>query len=214
MTTTNKPMIITCLLMLIHFTCSNGADTDVACLKAFKTSIQDPKNYLSSWDFNTNTTGFICRFIGIECWHPDENRVLNINLSDLGLVGMLPVGLAKCTSLTGLDLSGNRLLGYLPNNISKMLPFLTNLDLSSNNFSGQIPRDLANCSFLNILKLDNNRFSGRIPVELGRLSRLKEFNVANNSLYGQVPVFKSVNVSAESYAGNPGLCGGPLPRCR
>ncbi|KAJ0770491.1 putative non-specific serine/threonine protein kinase [Helianthus annuus] len=210
----NKPVIVTFILMVICFTLSNGANTDISCLKAFKDSMEDPENVFATWDFSNNITGNICRFMGVECWHPDEDRVLNINLSNTGLKGELPLGLASCTSMTGLDLSENRLFGNLPNNISEMLPYLTSLDLSSNNFSGQIPRNLANCSFLNVLKLANNRFSGQIPVELGMLVRIKEFNVANNSLYGQVPVFKNVNVSAAGYAGNPGLCGGPLPRCQ
>lgn len=213
MAPSNKPMIVTCVLMLLCIIFTNAIDTDIYCLKAFKDSMEDPENFLSSWNFSTTSQGFVCSFVGIECWHPDENRVLNINLADLGLKGELPVELANCTSLTGLDLSGNLLFGTLPTNISEILPFVTSLDLSSNNFSGQIPRDLANCSFLNVLKLNNNGFSGQIPVELGRLTRMREFNVANNSLYGQVPVFQNANISAESYAGNPGLCGGPLPRC-
>jgi hypothetical protein len=41
----------------------------------------DPNNYLSTtWNFNNNTEGFICRFMGLDCWHPDENRVLNLSI--------------------------------------------------------------------------------------------------------------------------------------
>nr|GFB26487.1 hypothetical protein [Tanacetum cinerariifolium] len=82
-----------------------------------------------------------------------------------------------------------------------------------NSNSNRIPGDLANCSFLNVVRLQNNAFSGQIPLNLGRLTRIREFNVANNSLSGPVPVFRNGNISAESYAGNSGLCGGPLPPC-
>ncbi|KAK9066018.1 hypothetical protein SSX86_015420 [Deinandra increscens subsp. villosa] len=209
----NIHMITTCILILTAIICSNAVQTDINCLKSFKASIQDPDNVLSNWDFNNSTEGFICKFTGIECWHPDESKVLNIKLADMGLRGTLPPGLENCTSMTGLDLSSNHLSGPLPTNITKVLALVTTLDLSSNNFSGQIPANLANCSYLNILKLDNNRFSGQIPLELGGLNRLKDFSVVNNLLSGPVPTFQNGSISADSYAGNPGLCGGPLPAC-
>ncbi|KAJ0765471.1 putative protein kinase RLK-Pelle-LRR-Xa family [Helianthus annuus] len=207
------PTITTCILILTVISLTNAVQTDINCLKSFKESIEDPDNLLSNWDFNNNTEGFICKFTGIECWHPDESKVLNIRLADMGLKGMLPPGLENCTSMTGLDLSNNHLFGSLPANITKVFGLLTTLDLSSNNFSGQIPASFVNCSYLNVIKLDNNRFSGQIPLELAGLDRIKEFSVVNNLLSGQVPVFRNESIGAESYAGNPGLCGGPLRPC-
>ncbi|KAK9940207.1 hypothetical protein M0R45_016878 [Rubus argutus] len=64
------------------------------------------------------TEGFICNFLGIECWHPHENKVLNIKLADLGLKGQFPRGVQNCTSLTGLDLSSNNLNGSLPDDVA------------------------------------------------------------------------------------------------
>ncbi|XP_051143789.1 probably inactive leucine-rich repeat receptor-like protein kinase At5g48380 [Andrographis paniculata] len=186
---------------------------DVECLRSIRHSLKDPSNYLASWDFSNGSNGFICKFVGIECWHPDENRVLNIQLSSMGLSGKFPTGVSKCRSMTGLDLSGNSLRGIIPSNISSIMPYIVSLDLSSNNFSGEIPRSLANCSFLNVVKLDNNQLSGHIPPEIGLLQRIKTFSVANNRLNGPVPHFVSSAIPAESYAGNPGLCGGPLPAC-
>ncbi|XP_071715762.1 probably inactive leucine-rich repeat receptor-like protein kinase At5g48380 [Rutidosis leptorrhynchoides] len=205
--------ITTCILILTCITITNAVQSDINCLKAFKDSVQDPENILSNWDFNNNTEGSICKFTGIECWHPDESKVLNIRLGSMGLKGPLPPALENCSSMTGLDLSGNSLTGPLPTNISKVLGLVTTLDLSSNGFTGQIPATFAGCSYLNVLKLDNNQFSGQIPLELGGLNRIKVFSVVNNQLSGQVPVFQNGSISAESYAGNPGLCGGPLKRC-
>ncbi|XP_022771588.1 probably inactive leucine-rich repeat receptor-like protein kinase At5g48380 [Durio zibethinus] len=202
------------LWLLLGRSLSYASLDDINCLKSIKDSLKDPFNYLSSsWDFNNNTEGFICRFMGVDCWHPDENRVLNIKLSDMELKGEFPAGIIKCKSLTGLDLSSNKLYGSIPSNISELLPFVTSLDLSSNNFSGDIPKGLANCSFLNILKLDHNKLTGQIPAELGLLSRMKTFSIANNLLRGPIPIFR-FSLSADSFANNPGLCGKPLDPCQ
>lgn len=185
-----------------------ATETDLYCLREIKRTLEDPYRYLnSSWDFNNKTEGFICKFAGIECWHPDENRVLNLKLGDMGLRGVFPRAIQNCTSLTGLDLSSNRLYGPIPDDISGIIEFVTSLDLSSNNFSGIIPLSLSNCSYLNVLKLDNNRLTGEIPLELGGLSRIKTFSVANNLLTGPVPQFSKVNITADSYANNLALCG-------
>ncbi|CAI9778642.1 unnamed protein product [Fraxinus pennsylvanica] len=205
--------ILFLLLERASFTYSSQSDVD--CLRAIKDSLEDPFNYLkSSWNFNDNTEGFICKFNGVECWKPDMSRVLNLKLGNMGLKGEFPLGVAGCSSLTGLDLSNNTIYGNIPRNISKLLVYVTSLDLSSNQLSGEIPVDLANCTFLNVLKLDNNQLSGQIPAQIGLLSRMKTFNVANNQLTGQVPQFINASIAAESYENNAGLCGNPLPPCR
>ncbi|KAK9944505.1 hypothetical protein M0R45_010069 [Rubus argutus] len=198
------------LWLLLNGSFSFAVESDINCLKSIKASLEDPSDILSfSWDFSNATEGFICSFLGIECWHPFENRVLNIKLADLGLKGQFPRGVANCTSLTGLDLSSNNLSGSIPVDVDHLIPYITSLDLSSNSFSGQIPTNISNCTFLNVLKLDHNKFSGQIPPQLGQLSRIKTFNVTNNRLSGPVPNFTSTNntIGPDSYANNPGLCG-------
>ncbi|KAH7518204.1 hypothetical protein FEM48_Zijuj09G0146800 [Ziziphus jujuba var. spinosa] len=208
-------LTVSLLWVLLSSSISSGVETDINCLKNIKASLEDPFGYLnSSWNFNNNTEGFICKFTGIECWHPDESKVLNIRLPDMGLKGPFPQALANCTSLTGLDLSNNKLYGSIPENISKIIQYVTSLDLSSNNFTGSIPVGLSNLSYLNDLILDHNRLSGSIPLELALLPRLKKFSVANNLLVGPVPNFgNKENNKAENYANNPGLCGGSLEPC-
>ncbi|PON46687.1 Tyrosine-protein kinase [Parasponia andersonii] len=206
-------------LVLLHFFIgsfcwSHATEDDVRCLKALKDSFEDPLGYLnSSWNFDHKIEGFICKFKGVECWRLDENKVLNIHLSNMGLKGNFPRGIKYCTSLTGLILSNNSLSGTIPSDIGRLLPFVTYLDLSNNDFSGEIPKGLANCTYLNVLKLDHNRLTGNMPEELRLLSRIKEFTVANNILSGQVPDFNTSDITSESYANNPQLCGGPLGPC-
>ncbi|XVF37471.1 hypothetical protein REPUB_Repub20aG0010900 [Reevesia pubescens] len=190
------------------------SEDDIRCLKSIKDSLDDPLDYLSSWNFNNNTAGFICHFRGVECWHDDSNEVLNVRLNGTGLKGQFPRGIENCRRLVGLDLSNNELSGPIPSNIPKLFTFGTALDLSYNRFSGDIPTQITNCSFLNKLKLDNNQLTGLIPQELALLSRLRDFNVSNNQLYGPVPNFTTLFLLDKSYyAGNPGLCGFPSKPC-
>ncbi|KAJ6390090.1 hypothetical protein OIU77_024331 [Salix suchowensis] len=210
-----KVVVVSCLWLLLGCSLSYGTETDIACLKSIKESLVDTRNYLnSSWNFENVTEGSICNFLGVECWHPSENRVVNIRLPDMGLKGRFPLGLANCTTITGIDLSSNELFGSIPQNIANITGYATLLDLSSNNFSGEIPSSLANCSFLNVLKLDHNQLTGQIPVQIGFLDRLKTFSVANNLLSGPIPSsFNSSIITEESFANNPGLCGKPLSPC-
>ncbi|TKY59397.1 inactive leucine-rich repeat receptor protein kinase [Spatholobus suberectus] len=198
--------------MLSVFMVGHGVDSDISCLRSIKDSLEDPFKYLSDWNFNNKTEGFICMFFGVQCWHPYENRVLNLKLSNMGLKGQFPRGLQNCSSLTGLDLSLNELTGPIPSDISTLLPFVTTLDLSWNKFSGEIPATLGNCTYLNNLKLDNNMLSGHIPQELGQLPKIKSISFANNHLSGPVPSFLRGSTHVD-YANNGELCGGPLPPC-
>ncbi|CAK7324986.1 unnamed protein product [Dovyalis caffra] len=207
-------MAITGEFVAAHFTITTGTETDIFCLKSIKDSVIDPYAYLdATWDFNNYTEGFICSFVGVECWHPDEDKVLNIRLADLRLKGQFPSGFENCTSLTSLNLSYNKFQGQIPSDICKRLPHITSLDLSFNNFSGEIPASMANCTYLNHLIINNNQLIGHIPPQIGQLNRIKFFNVSNNLLSGQVPNFVNATVSEDSYANNEGLCGGPLQKC-
>ena len=172
---------------------SNGTETDIYCLRSIKESLEDPyNNFKYSWNFSNKTEGFICKFVGIECWHPDENRVLNIKLENMGLKGHFPRKIENCTSITGLDLSGDELTGTIPSDISSLLWYVTSLDLSSNNFSGEIPQSIVNCTYLSVLRLDNYQLTGFIPPKINQLPRLRTFRAANNL----------------------GLCGAPLEPCK
>ncbi|KAK2979492.1 hypothetical protein RJ640_027601, partial [Escallonia rubra] len=207
------------LVFILQCTCcerTNGGSNDIRCLKSIKDSLEDPLNYLSSsWNFNNATEGYICKFTGVECWHPDENKVMNLRLSGMGLKGGFPRGLKMCSSLVGLDLSSNFLFGAIPSDISELIPFVPTLDLSPNKSAGEIPISIGKLRYLNVLKLENNRLEGHIPQEVGMLRRIKTFSVANNRLSGPVPTFSPhVTITAENYANNLGLCGYPLKRCK
>ncbi|XBI20792.1 hypothetical protein VPH35_062015 [Triticum aestivum] len=192
-----------------------GSEHDIQCLKSVQQSVIDPNGVLKpSWNFENATSGFICRFTGVECWQPDENRVLSLRLGNLGLEGSFPKGLQNCSSMTGLDLSNNNFSGQIPSDILQQVQQLTFLDLSYNSFSGSIPESMSNMTYLNLLNLEHNQLSGQIPPQFDLLTRLTTFNVAENLLSGPVPTSLQ-KFSASNFAGNQGLwlCGAPLDDC-
>ncbi|CAL9201555.1 unnamed protein product, partial [Musa hybrid cultivar] len=112
-----------------------------------------------------------------------------IDLSNNNLSGNIPEELGNLHGLRSLNLSRNYLIGQIPRSIDGMKQ-LEVLDLSRNNLSGEIPSGLATLNFLNQLNLSYNNLSGRIPTG------------------NQLQTFDDPSV----YAGNPNLCGPPLPK--
>ncbi|CAA7051977.1 unnamed protein product [Microthlaspi erraticum] len=204
-------IIITTVFLFYPRPATSADEDDIRCLRGVKTSLTDPQNALKSWNFANTTVGFLCNFVGVSCWNNQENRVINLELRDMGLSGRIPESLQFCGSLQKLDLSGNRLSGNIPPELCKWLPFLVSLDLSNNELNGEIPPDLASCKYANALILSNNRLSGQIPVQFSALGRLGKFSVSNNDLTGRIPsFFSSSNYSSDGFSGNKGLCGRPL----
>ncbi|KAM3334409.1 hypothetical protein ACQJBY_029058 [Aegilops geniculata] len=206
-------------LLLLFFLLSSsslcfGSKHDIQCLKSVQQSVIDTDGVLeSTWNFEHEIDGFICRFTGVECWHPDENRVLSLRLDNLGLEGPFPQGLQYFSSMTGLDLSNNSFSGAIPTDISRQLQQLISLDLSYNSFSGSIPQSMSNMIYLNLLNLQHNQLSGQIPPQLELLTRLTTCNVAENLLSGPVPRSLAVRFSPSNFDGNQGLCDSPLGEC-
>ncbi|KAG2301477.1 hypothetical protein Bca52824_030128 [Brassica carinata] len=207
------PIIIIIITFLLCFSPAMAADEDdIRCLRGIQSSLTDPRGVLRSWNFANTTLGFLCTFVGVSCWNNQENRVINLELRDMGLSGRIPESLKYCGSLQKLDLSTNRFSGNIPPELCSWLPFLVSLDLSNNDLNGEIPSSLAECRFVNSLVLSENRLSGQIPVQLSSLGRLATFSVSNNDLTGRIPSFfaSSPKYSSDDFKGNKGLCGRPL----
>lgn len=205
------------MLLLLLSCCLFGCyealvEDDVKCLQGLKAAFTDPSGKLNSWVFNNASVGFICHFVGVSCWNDRENRIYNLELRDMSLSGTIPKSIEYCISLQNLDLGGNQLSGPIPKDICSWLPYLVTMDFSGNKLSGPIPADLQKCTYLNGLILSDNQLSGTIPYELSSFSRLKKFSVANNQLTGTIPQFFD-HFDEADFAGNSGLCGGPLKKC-
>ncbi|CAI0393356.1 unnamed protein product, partial [Linum tenue] len=177
-----------------------------------------------------NNKSSVCSWVGIEC-DADQSSVHSLRLPGAGLVGPIPPQtLGRLSQLRVLSLRSNRLSGEIPSDFSNLtllrslylqnnafsggfpagvtpLARLTRLDLSSNNFTGPIPFAVNNWTRLTGLFLENNAFSGPLP---SISAKLVDFNASNNRLNGSIPR-NLQRFSAAAFAGNLGLCGGPLP---
>ncbi|KAI4338247.1 hypothetical protein L6164_016590 [Bauhinia variegata] len=113
--------------------------------------------------------------------------VVNLDLSNNNLIGMVPLEITSLTALLGLNLSHNYLSGDLPYRIG-MMRSLESVDISHNQLSGSIPVSMSNLTWLSHLNMSYNNFSGPIPRE-------------NQFLGLDDPSI---------YVGNPYLCGASL----
>ena len=117
----------------------------------------------------------------------DENdRVIELDLSENELNGTIPSDLGHLTYLEYLDLSENQLSGTIPSALS-VLSNLIELSLWSNELTGPIPPELGRLANLEMLHLGNNELSGTIPTELGNLDNLEELGLYSNKMTGAIP---------------------------
>ncbi|XP_009787460.1 probable LRR receptor-like serine/threonine-protein kinase At3g47570 [Nicotiana sylvestris] len=130
-----------------------------------------------------------------------------VNLSSNFLNGSLALEMGNSRSLQILHLSGNRFSGQIPSTIGQ-LQNLVILSLSMNMLDRPIPKSFEDLVSLEYLDLSRNKLSGMIPMSLRNLEHLMYFNVSYNGLMGEIPDGGPfVNFTAESFMGNPALCG-------
>lgn len=218
------PLLI--LLLCLQASAIGNLTSDTETLLAFAASI--PHGRKLNWRAQIP----ICSsWVGVACT-PDGSRVQSLRLPGVGLFGQIPAdALGKLDALEILSLRSNRLASDLPsdvasiptlnslflqhNKLSGTIPSslssnLTFLDLSYNSFTGEIPLTIQNLTRLTALHLESNSLSGPIPGL--QLSKLKHLNLSYNNLTGSIPESLR-NFPAESFLGNPFLCGTPLARC-
>ncbi|KAH8952872.1 hypothetical protein BDL97_09G107100 [Sphagnum fallax] len=110
-----------------------------------------------------------------------------LELSSLGLEGVLPPAIGNLSQLEALILVGNpNLGGPIPQELGNTK--LSYLDLHDNAFNGSIPITLGLLQNLIQLDLSGNDLSGPIPPQVGNASQLEILLLNNNNLIGTIPV--------------------------
>ncbi|KAL9245470.1 hypothetical protein vseg_019117 [Gypsophila vaccaria] len=174
-------------------------------LLEFKSKLNDPTKYLSSWtEWNS-----VCEFSGVIC-DRETRGVVGISIDNVSLSGPLSPSLCRlpgltklaltsasisgnipkevrlCSNLKVLNLTINKLVGRVPD--LSGLRHLEALDLSGNYFSGEFPSWVGNLTRLASLGLGNNRFrEGEIPESIGNLKNLTWLYLSNNKRVGAIP---------------------------
>ncbi|KAK4278586.1 hypothetical protein QN277_016415 [Acacia crassicarpa] len=114
--------------------------------------------------------------------------------------------------MTAIDLSGNHLIGEIPNSLTSLVA-LASLNLSRNNLTGFIPKNMGKMKMLESLDLSSNSLSGEIPMSFSNLNFLSFLNLSFNNLSGEIPQTTQLQTfEASIYIGNHGLCGQPLTK--
>nr|GEV86133.1 leucine-rich repeat protein [Tanacetum cinerariifolium] len=115
--------------------------------------------------------------------------------------------------LINMDLSSNRLMGEIPQELTK-LSLLVGLNLSNNHLSGGIPNRIGGLKALNSLDFSKNQLTGKVPASMASLTFLSHLNLSYNNLSGRIPTGNQLQTFTDPsiYAGNSGLCGAPLPK--
>ncbi|KAM1026112.1 hypothetical protein ACFX13_039792 [Malus domestica] len=183
--------------------CSLALSPDGLALLEIKSTLNDSRNVLSDWQDSDESP---CKWTGITC-HPQDLRVISINLPYMQLGGTISPSIGKLSRLQRLALHQNSLHGNIPNEITNCAE-LRALYLRANYLQGGIPSDIGNLSYLTILDLSSNLLKGAIPSSIGRLSKLHSLNLSTNFFSGEIPDVGVLSTFGNnSFIGNLDLCG-------
>ena len=119
--------------------------------------------------------------VGPEKWRGvtmENGRVVKLELTEAGLTGAVPAEIGRLTSLTVLDLGGNKLTS-VPAEIGQ-LTSLEKLSLYCNKLTS-VPAEIWQLTSLEVLWLGGNQMTS-LPAEIGQLTSLRWLHLSYNQL--------------------------------
>ena len=123
-----------------------------------------------------------CGCSGVKCV---GGKITEVNLSNNGMVGVVPKSWSALTSLEKLYLDRNQLTGDLPAAWSA-LTSLKKLSLNSNQLTGDLPAAWSALTSLETLFLNSNQLTGDLPAAWSALT-ITHLNLYDNKLTGDLP---------------------------
>lgn len=200
-------LVLVFLPFLLTTTCV-ALTPDGEALLEIKKDLNDSRSLLRDWKL---TDASPCNWTGIIC-HPQDDRVIAINLPYMQFGGIISPSFGKLSRLQRLALHQNSLHGFIPKEIAECKE-LKAMYLRANYLQGSIPPELGNLTFLTILDLSSNSLKGAIPPSLGGLTRLLHLNLSTNFLSGEIPALGVLgSFEDNSFVGNLDLCGVQIHR--
>eukprot|EP01018_Ginkgo_biloba_P013341 Gb_13514 [translate_table: standard] len=155
---------------------------EMGALDRFRKSVtQDPNHTFEDW--KTSPDG-PCGWRGVTC--NTESMVVELSLPDAYLFGHLDSAIAQLSRLQRLNISGNRFIGNVPQDLYNCTE-LVSIDLSDNQFEGTINESIKNLKNLQVLDVGNNHIAGVFPIEITNLTNLQYLNLSHNNFSGQIP---------------------------
>ena len=145
--------------------CTDYAERDV--LRIFHAATTKGGAWSGTDDWG-NESKPVCEMTGIEC--DAHGRVTSISLKNRGLEGHIPNEVGSLTFLESLDVSDNRLMGYLPSDLR--WTSVIHLDVSGNRMRGLIPPLLCMMGELNGNGRDGAFYCDRIACPPGTYNSL------------------------------------------
>ncbi|CAN6581519.1 unnamed protein product [Malus baccata var. baccata] len=161
---------------------------------------------------NLNLAYNFFNYIQIPSEFKQLTSLSNLNLSNAGFAGQVPIEISHLTRLVTLDLSTFYLPGIPSLNVEnpKLNVLLRNFsELVELYLDGPIHISLLKLKSLSVILIDSNNLSTQVPEFFSNFPNLTSLQIMNSGLYGAFPknIFQVPTLQTFDLSGNPQLQG-------